>query len=533
VAVEFRKRGTSGKRELLHREPWCYVYELRAGEFCELAVRDREEFDRWCLEAQGGEIRLNPFVDLPVLSTDKKPAQLISTADLVLKQFRANDTRLVDACETIEEAEDRYTTAAVVACAPIPRQATAPAKKASADWLLFTDTSLRVTVYRTGDNGGQQMCPEGLAAVQRGDLVTAEVVGGEECARECWSQAYVRSVDQPGHAVELAVPAAQKSDVTRLWKDKATRLKLTITHSDASLQDACQKLRARIGIEKSGLLQGIDQLLEAADPAEALKERQKHLDCLLRDLARLRTAWAERPWQVKPLECASDEKIETVEGHLEDMQKKLYDIIRNYIDTAEALSERRLKNWRLALPDEVGEVRASRLGNILAAAADYPERVYGIDTPTVLPRLLNVLKPEEGAVTDSVVLRLIHAEASLNMMLLFSFWAAVWAVLGGVALLAFGGTWWMFLVVVLGGALLWWLTRAAAESQALAYGEALKPLFDLRRYKLLEAMGYPLTYPISPEDERKHWQNLNSLFALGVVDGFPALNKPGDQGGGK
>lgn len=172
------------------------------------------------------------------------------------------------------------------------------------------------------------------------------------------------------------------------------------------------------------------------------------------------------------------------------------------------------------LPADPVEAEPTELGNILTAALNYPRRAFAIDPPTILPRLLVVLKQD-----DELAQRLKRADSDLNILLLYSFWAAVLTIIGFFSLLALRGTWWVFVAVMLIGPLVWWSARQAAITQALAYGQVLKAVFDLRRRDLLTAFGFELpTQGLTPQQEQIYWGHLYNLFALGHSSpDFPPL----------
>lgn len=526
VEVAFYKANTS---EPFEREPLCYVHDLKAGEYAWLSVRDPERFNDQLQQAQqGGKITLNSFVGLPVLTRPLTHGDLIEPDMVTTRYFLAKDSFLIDGMyASAADVEHCCVVAeAIKEGIPIPKTAAQKAWGDKREWLALSGKASRFTVR----NREGRVQDGGLGAIRRGDLV-AVTMQGKNGEKLPWQLSFVRHVtvkeDQPVR-IELAVPSRQKTQADSLWAQDSA-VELTVTHTDNYVREDLGKLDK--DIQARDRLAPISRILSASDQREeALVKEAKSLEELCDRLAKFRQELAERPWRLTPL----NDPNQDAETAFWRLQEQLRSIVERWQQVRQALEERRERESARTLPDEAAEVRSTRLGRVLAAAADYPEQVYSIDTATILPRLLNVLRlePEEGAVKDSVVLRLINTEASLNMMLLFSFWAAVWAVLGSVALLAFGGPWWMFLVVAVGGALLARVAQDAAYYQAVAYGEALKALFDLRRHKLLEAIGYQLSYPISPIEEQPHWRNLNSLYALGVAEDFPKLNKPGDQGKG-
>ncbi|MFZ2358573.1 MAG: hypothetical protein WA040_04450 [Anaerolineae bacterium] len=529
VEVSFYKAGDS---EPFACEPLCYVHELTRGSHCVISVRDGVAFnDHLNLANKGGKITLNPFVRLPVLTEGHEAYQLIDPAKIATRLFQGRDGVLVDEmCLSEDDVQDCYVVAnrSIQPERPIAKAAVKKAVSDSSDWLSLVVQGKKDRFTAKDRRGATLEKP--WSEIRRGDLVQVMVNGpsNEVVSLREPELAFVRACSAGPQRIELAVPAWKKPLIEDLWNSKSATVELTLTHADGYLDEDLKSLRVQINDWDT--LAPMSKILSGSAAQEAtVVQSAKNLKRLVNDLVDFKKRLDQRPWYVKPLD---DAEHKTAHEAFWNLQGPLYRAVQRWQETGKALKERREREAARAMPDEGAEVRSTRLGNALAAAADYPEQVYRIDTATILPRLLNVLKPEEGAVTDSVILRLINAEASLNMMLLFSFWSAVWAVLGAAALLFFGGPPWTFPVVLLGGLALSWVTKGAAESQALSYGEALKAVFDLRRHMLLEAIGYQVTYPIAPEEEQQHWRNLNTLFALGVAKGFPKMNKPADQGKG-
>ena len=351
---------------------------------------------------------------------------------------------------------------------PIPKTAIKKVLDGEQEWLSL-DFAGEVGSYTVKGRNDQPL-GNPWNVLKRGDLVKVTVCGSQGEVVP-WDLAFVRKVDPEARCIEIAVPSWQKDLAYCLWENKNGKIELTLTHSDCYVQADCKQLCGQI--EPKDQLAPMSRILSASTPQEmTVNQEANELRGIVESLTEFREKLDERSWYVSSLVNLD---FKTGEEAFWSLQERLRAVVMRWKETEQALENRREREAVQALPDEAAEVRPTRLGNVLAAAADYPERVYAIDTPTILPRLLNVLKPEDGAVTDSVILRLISAEASLNMMLLFSFWGAVWTVLGAMALLAFGGVWWMFPVAVVGGTLLSWLTKGAAESQPWPMAKLSRP----------------------------------------------------------
>lgn len=505
-----------------YKEEWCYVYEVR-DDCIFIAVKDVWTFHAYDQKAQ--KITLDPFIVLPVLNKPRAAGELIAAADVdMTHKFRANDQGVVgDACRTFDGVRDHY----------VKRR---PPTEESADPLpiYLPIPKARLGETYAGDNRPlvipKCLC-NGLSNVLRGDLVKVTIGGAGRT--EHLPRAFVIANDP----VTLAVPSARALGIEQLLTEPDARVTFEVTHTDASIQGELTDLATRI--EKEASLEVFLDALQG-DSAQEYEDKAKEMLAVSQRLSQVYGWLKERPWQNDPplvekdhetaLKCLNEYLLPSERPPKElfhllawkaifRMQQKHYVAVQRRLDATRSLIERRERQAQLLLPDFAPEVRGTRLGNILAAAADYPESAYGIETAVVMPRLLPLLDAK-----DKSVERFQNADSSLTLLLLFSFWSAVWTILGAIALLAFGGTWWMFPVVVIGGPLLWWLGKEGAEAQAFAYGEALKALFDLKRHVLVSEYGFDLKGPLSPQEERKKiWKPLNLLFSVGRTDDFPPI----------
>ncbi|MEX2245765.1 MAG: hypothetical protein WEC75_03680 [Dehalococcoidia bacterium] len=150
-------------------------------------------------------------------------------------------------------------------------------------------------------------------------------------------------------------------------------------------------------------------------------------------------------------------------------------------------------------------VRATRLGNVFAAAEDYSFQMYRVDAAHWWPRLTPLLPETLRSQIDqalTLVLGLLNMSGGI----------------GTVAVIGSGFIWWqsdrwlLFSGVLGGGLLLAWLLYNAAVEQAIAYGRLYCLAFDQHRKKVLEAMEIPF-----PEDlvaERHLWQAMGEWVYL-------------------
>ncbi|MGF1515315.1 MAG: hypothetical protein ACFB5Z_16665 [Elainellaceae cyanobacterium] len=167
--------------------------------------------------------------------------------------------------------------------------------------------------------------------------------------------------------------------------------------------------------------------------------------------------------------------------------------------TAQEIEEQIDLDTRLRqVPPQRSRQMPLRLGNILRAAEMQPQNKYGLDAIVCWPRLWMVL-PDE--VKDALQ----QARSDLNTA------ARVW--LWGTLFLAWFFVWrWTWWVIPVGLGTAWfahrWMLLAAST-----YGELLESAFDLHRFKLYEALHWPL--PKTPEEEQSSGKLLTQYLWRG------------------
>ena len=142
--------------------------------------------------------------------------------------------------------------------------------------------------------------------------------------------------------------------------------------------------------------------------------------------------------------------------------------------------------------------KATRVGNILAAAEEDAGRPYGLDSRVALPRL-ELLLPE------SAEERLTSQRDDCFFALRFCA-TLILGVLASGLLLADDGIW--LLIPVL-AAVFAWLSYRNAVSAATSYGEVLRVVFDLYRFLLYDA--YHLARPVNLNEEQDLGRLLSRL----------------------
>lgn len=174
------------------------------------------------------------------------------------------------------------------------------------------------------------------------------------------------------------------------------------------------------------------------------------------------------------------------------------------LDRPSALSApeqtRRLVTQRF--PQDDAALRPTRLGNVLAAATEYPWRVYAMDGLLWWPHLAPLLPTDPADARQAVD----GAQARLAGLLNLSFVSAVVAAEAVLLLGVVGHLWTAALGAAVGGALVAWLCYQAAVHQALEVAGQLRVAFTLYRHAILTQLGVAI-----PDDlaaERTLWQAL-------------------------
>ncbi|BEL03527.1 hypothetical protein Q0Z83_017180 [Actinoplanes sichuanensis] len=149
-------------------------------------------------------------------------------------------------------------------------------------------------------------------------------------------------------------------------------------------------------------------------------------------------------------------------------------------------------------------VRATRLGNVLAATADTAGQDHGLDPIVVWPHLYPLLGENIRGVVDDLRDALDAAVRMCVVTALTSIAAA--------GLLVWRSGWWTLLALVPLGISV--LSYAGAVRAAVAYGAGVRAGLDLHRFDLRTALHLPL--PRNPAAERIANEELCDLLRQGV-----------------
>jgi hypothetical protein len=149
------------------------------------------------------------------------------------------------------------------------------------------------------------------------------------------------------------------------------------------------------------------------------------------------------------------------------------------------------------------------LGNILRAAELRPWEKYGLDPVVCWPRLWLLLPPE---VQENIT----AARGSLDAATRTATW--------GVLVLAW--TYWAPLAAPLIALLVVVLAARSMRTSAEVYGDLLESAFDLHRFALYRAVGWPL--PACPAEERGSGQAVSEYLLRGTAPATMRFQIPDD-----
>jgi hypothetical protein len=150
-------------------------------------------------------------------------------------------------------------------------------------------------------------------------------------------------------------------------------------------------------------------------------------------------------------------------------------------------------------PDDVNDIRPTRLGNVLGRYEDFAGSQYGLSAVTVVPHLAHVAPAPEVDYLDD-------QRTALDL-------AVRMVVVGGLATAASvlflwrGGPWLLLSLVPYS---LMYASYRGAVSAAAGYGSAFSVLIDLNRFALYERLGLPR--PSNSEAEREQNEALMNLL---------------------
>lgn len=156
-----------------------------------------------------------------------------------------------------------------------------------------------------------------------------------------------------------------------------------------------------------------------------------------------------------------------------------------------------LEYWVHWQPVKAKDLLPTKLGNILRAREYSPERKYGLDAIICWPRLWPLLP--ENVRSDLTDAR--SALDRLTELWLWGFLSLIWV-------------FWLPWTAII--SILWMaISYGIACQAAMAYGELLEAAFDLHRFSLYDAMGFPR--PKNTQEEKAFGSQLTEFLWRGTL----------------
>jgi hypothetical protein len=475
----------------------CFVFDVANG-MCYAAIPTSTSLPDECLDV---------LVDgtIPVVARWLEPGQLVGGTLLTSMERRRLAALPPGSCVLPAQIRHHYVEgpAGLEPNQPIPGQYLVPAFPPDAPGLdLWEEHPLARQIRCVG------------AWPVYGDLVTIRLA---RCGLKVWEDQRLFVLRaQPGARLVVKIPAQPDGiDPQTEWDKMDMVATVSTTHSDQLAEDALAKLRRSVEYESA--LPNYNAAMSDREPStEEFCTHAPKLAGIARQIREQKARLLERPWSSGSGASAAQMLVE-----YKRLLRLLDGVAAMWLDLIKRMRDNIERAALVDLPRDPSDVRPTALGNVLAASAAYPWRAYGIDTVTLLPMLLTVLTGDEAAVK-----RFRAADASLDLLLLSSFWATVWSVLcfltGALVfegVLVSGAGRWVFPALALAGLCFAWLMREAALAQAYGYGDAGKVLFDLHRQRLLSSLGLVVPDELTAKEEsEQYWQPLYHWFAFGTHD---------------
>lgn len=202
----------------------------------------------------------------------------------------------------------------------------------------------------------------------------------------------------------------------------------------------------------------------------------------------------------------------------------------------DALKDRQydlLWQYNQNFPPKLHLILPTRFGNILRAAEMYPAIHYGMDAVPLYGRLAHVI-PEDGMEkldqSNNQCLFLLNCALLSTIFSIISIIASgyqylisIWSNLGNKELLYFipidlpiyiyQQRIWIYIVLAILGAVIAWFFYKSSLLNVSQYGSMIRSVFDLYRFKLIEALHLEL--PNDSNSEYQMWKKISEFMAAG------------------
>lgn len=153
-------------------------------------------------------------------------------------------------------------------------------------------------------------------------------------------------------------------------------------------------------------------------------------------------------------------------------------------------------------PYNDAHIRATRLGNTMTSAEEYPYLLYRADAIIWWPRLIPLLPAEFQTMVDGAFAPIV---ALLNLSMIFGLWTlynSIQLINSSLHPIQIG-------LLISGGGVIAWGCYRGAITQAENFGDLIRVAFDLYRHEPLKKMRIPL--PNNLSSERILWYKLGQL----------------------
>jgi hypothetical protein len=164
-------------------------------------------------------------------------------------------------------------------------------------------------------------------------------------------------------------------------------------------------------------------------------------------------------------------------------------------------------------------VKATTLGNVVAAYNEYCFKRYKMEGEIFWPRLRRVIDPDYFEIVENQRILLDFCLTSATLAVTYA------------ALALFVGPWlyyerYVWLVIGVMAILVAWFFVRLSVTTANRLGELIRSCFDLFRLELVRALGYPR--PKDLAEEQRTWELLSQIIAYGVPsrDDVPYATAP-------
>lgn len=192
------------------------------------------------------------------------------------------------------------------------------------------------------------------------------------------------------------------------------------------------------------------------------------------------------------------------ENHEDLLNNKDYLRIKRLHTQWNLIKSRLMVEYHNHFPPDPEYILPTRLGNTIAAFDSYPEMRYGMDGPTLMPRLTPIL--DKNGFSIYIQNEKSAFDFLLNIFVILCVLSFESLVLAGIQ---FEWKWLIGPLVIVPLMIIAYYTLV---DNAVIWGDMVKVGFDLYRHDLRKALL--ISPPNSLEEERNQWQQVSSFLAV-------------------